>query len=519
VLGNFADYKMEKSAIELIRVSTAQQAGGDRASIPAQRAVNHQTATRYGLQIVRSIEIADVSGAAVLKSAGMQALLVAIKSPAIHGVVAREFSRLMRPENFGDYVLLQAFVESKTILYLPDGPIDFSNKSGCLLGAIRAAMAGMERTEILERIWSAKEAKRRSGKNPQSAITLPFGVAYDRLSEKWHYTSDAEKVREAFRLIGSGNVNYKAIGERVGIPPCNLRVILRNPIYTGWRVIDRKRDSSPAAHRSKDDGRQADRPKIMRSTDEIIRIQVIDDPLISPEDFQRAQMLMDAKKLNHWRTREGYEHRFVYNGFLNCALCGRVIYTHFRRADYYICSGRKMKLGCTTSYMRRENLEPRIDILLSERFTEMAFLKSLAEAWHKAAQKSHPATDTVRLQGEISVLREKRRRIIELFIDGLIERPQRDVLLRKIDVDLSLFGDLLMQQSPAPELTPEQLAAVFEPFREWQYLSRQDKRQLLAVTMPSIFVQDYEIAGIKLPIQIVGTGATHTDKDSLRQPA
>jgi DNA invertase Pin-like site-specific DNA recombinase len=91
-----------KQVIELIRVSTAEQAGDDRASIPAQRAVNRQTAARHGLEIVRTVEISDVSGAAVLKSPEMQELLTAIQSPNIDGVVAREFSRLMRPENFGD---------------------------------------------------------------------------------------------------------------------------------------------------------------------------------------------------------------------------------------------------------------------------------------------------------------------------------------------------------------------------------------------------------------------------------
>jgi hypothetical protein len=32
-----------------------------------------------------------------------------IESPDIHGVIAKEFSQLMRPENFKDYELLQAF--------------------------------------------------------------------------------------------------------------------------------------------------------------------------------------------------------------------------------------------------------------------------------------------------------------------------------------------------------------------------------------------------------------------------
>ncbi len=52
-----------KRVIELIRVSTESQAADDRASIPAQRAVNQRTARAYDLKIVRIIEMADVSGA------------------------------------------------------------------------------------------------------------------------------------------------------------------------------------------------------------------------------------------------------------------------------------------------------------------------------------------------------------------------------------------------------------------------------------------------------------------------
>jgi DNA invertase Pin-like site-specific DNA recombinase len=148
-----------KKVIELIRVSTEGQAASDRASIPAQRVANRQTCARNDLEIVRSIELADVSGACVLLASEIQDLIKWMQSPEIHGVVAREFSRLMRPEKFEDYALLQVFVDSRTVLYLPDGPIDLSNKTGRLMGTIRAAMAGMERSEILERIWSAKERK------------------------------------------------------------------------------------------------------------------------------------------------------------------------------------------------------------------------------------------------------------------------------------------------------------------------------------------------------------------------
>ena len=58
--------ELMKKVIELIRVSTEKQAGNDRASIPAQQTINRKTCLQYGLEIVRSIQISDVSGAAVL---------------------------------------------------------------------------------------------------------------------------------------------------------------------------------------------------------------------------------------------------------------------------------------------------------------------------------------------------------------------------------------------------------------------------------------------------------------------
>src|SRR5215510_11173481 len=135
---------MSRNVIELIRVSTEGQAADDRAGIPAQREVNRRTAAQFGLTIVKSIEMSDVSGAAVLSAPEMQELLTLIESPDIHGVVAKEFSRLMRPEKFTDYALLQHFIDTNTILYLPDGPIDLASKLGRFFGTIRAAIAGLE---------------------------------------------------------------------------------------------------------------------------------------------------------------------------------------------------------------------------------------------------------------------------------------------------------------------------------------------------------------------------------------
>lgn len=514
------DYPTTKNIIELIRVSTESQALADRAGIPAQKAINQRTIQAFGLRKVRTIEMVDVSGAAVMAAPEMTELLRLMESPYIHGVVAKEFSRLMRPENFSDFVLLQAFIDTKTVLYLPEGPIDFASKTGRLMGTIRAAIAGLERTEILERVWSAKEEKRRAGGHPNSWITLPYGVGYDK-QRGWHYTAEAEKVREAVRLFLSGQTSYKAVGEQLGIDAFNLRVILRNAIYAGWRVYTKRRDPSPAAKCSKPNGRQGDKPKINRAPDDVIRVKVMDG-IVTEEEFTQLQRILDLKRARHWRTRTDYVHRFTYNGFLVCGRCGELIYTHKRRADYYVCKNRRLTRagqGCPNPFMRRDKLEVTLDSLFADRLTNRTFLEELAAQFHNHADPTH--TDhVVRLDEQLHALRAKRDRVLSAFFDGVITREERDAQLSVIERDERVYGELLTQQAPQAEINASALAQAFAPFCEWKFLSRDHKRRLLSAITPEIHVDDYRVSGVTIISGLQRCDEVNpTGKDSSRRPA
>lgn len=476
-----------KRAIELLRVSTAAQAGEDRASIPAQRTVNRRTALAHGLSIVRSIEMADVSGAAVLLAPEMRELISLMQDSEIHGVIAREFSRLMRPENFGDYALLQAFADTNTILYLPEGPIDFASKTGRLLGTIRAAIAGMERTEILERIWTAKEEKRKAGGFGQSKACLPYGVTFDGL---WSYTADSVRVREAFRLLLSGSTSYSSIGRSVGIDPHAIRLILRNPIYTGWRVVDKKRDLSPNGKYKVRNGRQGDRRKITRAPDEVIRVKVIDEPLISEAEFNHAQRIMDQKKQNHWRMDDSTEHRFIYNGFLRCA-CGEAIYSRAQFHDYYVCRAK-----CGVVYQRRDRLDPHLNQVFTKRLSSPSFLKR--HVIPAIRRKNVPSGNSERLRAQIRSLEGKRKRILDAYFEGVINGTERDTRIAEIERDKKLTSEMLSRESQQRNVTLDTLIDAFAPFVEFDLLNREDKRALLSTLTPLIVVANYEIKGMSI---------------------
>lgn len=481
-----------KQVIELIRVSTEAQAASDRAGIPAQRAANRATARAYQLEIVHSIEFTDVSGASVLSSPEMGDLVSRIASPSIHGVVAREFSRLMRPEDFGDYALLQAFVDTQTVLYLPDGAIDFSTGTGRLLGVLRAAIAGNERIEILNRMWAAKEEKRRAGGFSQSPVCLPYGVAYDDRAG-WHYTAKAERVREAFRRLLAGSSSYTQLSALLGVSIPGLRAILTNPIYTGWRVIDTRRDPSPGARRTKADGRQADRPTIKRAPEDVIRLKVIGEPLVTETEFARAQSLMVADRARNARTRSKGGHRYSYNGFLRCATCGELIYTHYRRDDYYACKGRKLLKTCATPYMRRDRLDPALDRMFVARLSNEKFLSEVAGEFLSRGAETPKRPGTA---SESARLEARRSRVLDAFFDGTITPPERDARLAKIDVELAALRGVMVRAESAPDL--KSLSAVFRVFRRFDLLPRDKKRAILRAAVPEIRVANYRVEGVSL---------------------
>jgi DNA invertase Pin-like site-specific DNA recombinase len=516
---------MSKKVIELIRVSTEGQAAEDRAGIPAQREINRRTANAFGLIIFKTIEIVDVSGASVLASPEMQQLLRLMESTEIHGVVAKEFSRLIRPEKFTDYALLQHFIDTGTVLYLPDGPIDLRSKTGRFIGTIRAAVAGLERREIVERMQDAKEAMRRAGKHAGGPSSLPYGVGYSK-QRGWHLTAEAEKVKEAFSLFLSGETSYLEIGHKLNIPRTSVRFILENPIYTGWRVYDEKRDPSASGYVAGPNGRQGDRKKIARSPDEVIRVRVFDG-IVTEEDFNRVQNVIELKRKKHWRSRQDSPNRYTYNGFLTCGDCGQPLYTHSSKDDFYICKTRhtrerrlRARQGlepCANRYMLRSRLEARIDQLLGTQLVKPEFLETVLDQY-KVNQRPtlNPQIDEQAVKEKLSALTAKSERILDAFLDGVIDRRQRDSLLEDTEREAAtyrkLLGDSAAPLKPHPIEGVGTILSVVQPFAEWEFLSRDDRRKLLRLLCPEIAVDRYKVKYLTLNLKAESEGRIEVDR-------
>ena len=219
----------------------------------------------------------------------------------------------------------------------------------------------------------------------------------------------------------AGTQNYIKLAQLVGVTPRGMHVIMRNPIWTGWRVIDKKRDTSAAGRYPTVNGRQADRRKVMRAPEEVIRRRVISEPLVSETEFQSVQQIMDRKQSKHWRCQENIERRFTYNGFLTCSSCGEIIHTALARRDYYACKGRRSAHTCRTKYMRREKLEAVLDELFATSLSSSRFVGLCVGEIKRRTAHGDSARRIQNLTAEINVLRRKRERVVNSFIDGVID--------------------------------------------------------------------------------------------------
>src|SRR5207249_7463524 len=104
-------------------------------------------------------------------------------------------------------------------------------------------------------------------RRPLRSALLPYttlfrsAVGYSK-DRGWYYTEEAVKVRRAFALFLGGQTCYETIAGELGLSRTNLRFLLQNPIYAGWKVYDKKRDPSPEAYVPGPDGRQGYRKKM-----------------------------------------------------------------------------------------------------------------------------------------------------------------------------------------------------------------------------------------------------------------
>ena len=511
----------------IVRVSTAEQAAEGRAGIDRQREVIRRTVADKRYQVIEEIELVDVSGTSILHAPEIRKLLERIERGEVDTVLASEMTRLIRPDDLTSFDLLDACKRNGVTIDTGGVEHDFSSPEGFLSGGILALLGGHERMQMLRRMMQSKEAKRARGQNPQSEITLPLGIGYDRAAERYTLTADIGRVIEAFRLVDEeGLRSLTEVGRRTGIHQANVRNILSNPIYRGERVYSKYRDQSKK--RIGPNGRQGDRPKIARPAEKIIRVKIFasEEQPVADERWQRVQEVLRGISENHeiWVAER---HRGnLLAGVGRCGFCGERLYGKRRNrklADksdtkgHYLCRShhetmtkRPGNIRCRQGWNRMEELDELVEAFLLRWLADTDFVQGvISNARSKQAGKIVGMNVADAMKERLSDLERRDRRILDALEDGACSPAEAKQRRQRIaDERSQLIRSIEGQEEQAEQRDELKGIArqIAEGLKGWPAKGTvKERKAFLQRVFSEIYFRGAEITAFRLAPGLLGT--------------
>jgi DNA invertase Pin-like site-specific DNA recombinase len=486
-----------------IRVSDEAQGGADRFGIPRQRAQIIERAKVEGVPTEGPNwcwkQVEDVCGANVMSADETHEVIELAMRGELESIFVSEPSRLARTDKGKAFEFITYLQEARCIVQTPSMAYDLTNPQHWFLFVSLLNAAGLERGLIHERTTLSKDKARSAGRY-LGGRRLAFGMNYDR-RHGWSYDPEkGPKVREIFERILGGELNDRVLAARLGMTVSGLRGLVRNPIYTGfveskWQMPDDWMQSGkygkrhPGARRSK----QVRREKPIR-----VPAFGLENakPLVSLELFNAVQRILDVRVEGH--RRESQRDRALYNGFVFCDRCGALLSPELNnhgKTLYYQCRSFRRGGGCDHASVRAEVVEANIDRLLMRQLTDRAYIARLATAMENDDRSSRYRKRATQIEAELRRLDEKRFEYEEMRAGKEISPSRLAEHLTKLDGRQAQLENELAKcrESILPTLDAEQLTEMFEQFKGWDTLTRDERRSILSVTIPRIKIESGEV--------------------------
>ena len=509
--------------VSLVRVSSEQQAGESRAGLARQKEMVRRTIAQHSLVCIEDYEL-HTSGTLMAGNPVVKAILARILAGEIQGIVVADLDRLFRPDKFSSYNILAVFQEMGASIFSSDIVYNLDSKDGRLFSSIRSAISGYELSLMQERQQGAKEQKRKRGQHPNSEITLPLGVGYSRKDETFHYTEKIGLVKELFRLFDEEGVhNYSELGRRVGLGGAGVRVVLRNPIYLGWRLLDKRR----GAKRTSRSG-VVYREKVARPESEVIRVKVLDG-IVSQECFDRVQAEMARLKFNFLENHRSNDAVNINTGIAFCGHCFEPMMALSGKGlnkggiGYYKCKANhyqhKAQMGgCAQPHLRADEFDAATVALTTNLLRSPAYLaKILEENEAKTKETVVPFPTTSFARNPDEEFKRRDARLLAAYEEGVITvdelRAKRTALRKEKEA-----MDKLTVPKPPPaksEFLQRARLLVRAALRFPSITDKLQQKKVVHGLLSEILVKDKAIVGFRLRNALLDTdGDSHDTQNA-----
>jgi len=478
--------KEKKTAVGYLRVSSYDQVEG--LSLSSQESKIREWCAARGFEIVAMFrdEGESAYNDDVSRRRGFAALLGRLPDLRPDVVVVFSLDRWAR----------STVVSSQTFRLLADLQIgfasvtesmwDFSEPSSRLVLGFLAAFAEYSSASTAQHVRRVADLKFESGIHRGS---IPFGYRADPESTRANPRPPLPDVREfsavveLFRRALSGTETCQPLANwlnRQGFTTRNrmrtaleeqrgeaakprrftadsVEGILKNPFYTGFIV--RQRRTKRGAPSARELGRGLHRPAV------------------SEEEFNRVQSIIRS----HYRAPRSNSPKlrpYVGKGLIRCYSCGEKAWCHhIKGVSYYQESSASRGISCQAAGRYWPTL------VIDRQIEQIVKPVELPQRWKERALELASAENNVldlRLQRRS--LEGRRRRIVELYKDGVIDRAE-------FDREIQIIENQLKTAAPADVTLVELSIADFERFGDvWDAATPEERAELLGQMVESLYV-------------------------------
>jgi DNA invertase Pin-like site-specific DNA recombinase len=513
-------------AIELIRVSTPGQFTDDRYGVARQEDAIAMGRKHHGLTIFRTAKVQE-SGKYIMEDSDFKAIVADLEAGRADGVLVAEQSRLVRPENFDAFTVFGIFLHK--MIWTPTAAIDPCTKEGAMLLGVTGLMSGIDLTLMKERMLGARESMRKQGAAGSGGQAIPRGVIYTKIKGQkiglWSYAPEyAPKVREAYRMLIEDDAPYQAIAVTLDVCERTAHNTLQNPIWLGYRRRDKESQTAPVrvvANRrtplKPGEKIRRYRPTRPLAEPEWVETNLLSEPLIAREIFDRAKRIIAGRRAHHKRDKRS-ANTLIPGDMVRCA-CGDHYYhkSDKRGYDRMYCASRhparkrrsKASRGaprpaaCPAASFRRDHLESALEQMFAYALTGQLILETLDQLG-KASRRAPARARSI--DQELKTLDAAHARGYRQYTFGKVTEAQWDALRSEIEAK----RQALLAARPEPvavlydgKALAREVAAIFA---EYANLLLAQKRELLRRAVKEIHMSsDAEILGVTVSGGFLGS--------------
>lgn len=407
-----------------VRVSSREQVDGY--SIGEQTERLQQYASAMGWSGTRVYTDPGFSGSSLDRPA-MQELIADVRAGRVSRVVSWKLDRLSRSQRDTLYLIEDVFLPNGCDYVSMTENFDTATPFGRAMLGILSVFAQLERERIKERITIGKDGRAKDGRWHGGGL-IPIGYRVEN-TDLVPDPVEAPQVREVFELYSQGYGSHrvadilceKGYQHKYGRwNEASVRAVLANRTYLG--IIKWNGEEYPGIHQ----------------------------PLVSPDLFETVQKIRASRQ-----SVRGPQNRALLSGIIWCKRCGARYFVVDRNGGRsYACHSRcKRNRGmvkdpnCKNDYLKEDELDR---LVLDQVRSLVLDPEALGES------VPAPARDYA---GELSALRKKRDRLVDLYASGTIDRED---LSRRLDpLDRQISSVLEDQARPAPAAEARQAISSF----------------------------------------------------------